>query len=229
MTAEVSERFNTIALGLMGRILGQPLMLNTMIEALPTDCLLILGFEGDTSSVEIEADYAFDVTSRLGHDLGPEPGLHWLSHRYDVSYKQSPLYASGAFVDTMEVSTTWANLATLYQNVREAMADHAVIMAHFSHVYSEGSSIYFTFTGWGADLDETLERYDAAWKAGLDAVARSGGSIAHHHGIGLSKSPWTAHDHPGGAPLFGALKRTFDPNHIMNPGKVWPLGTEEMR
>jgi alkyldihydroxyacetonephosphate synthase len=94
-------------------------------------------------------------------------------------------------------------------------------MAHFSHVYPEGSSIYFTFAGFGSDLDNTLERYQTTWQTALDAVARAGGSIAHHHGVGMSKAAWTEHDHPGGQALFDSLKRTFDPDGIMNPGKVY--------
>ena len=223
-TDELKGQIEHIARGLLGRILGQPLLLNRMIEALPTDCLLIVGFEGDGEAVRHEAEYAWELLDRFGFDLGEEPGLHWLENRFNVSYKMSPMFASGAFVDTMEVSTTWANLPNLYSGVRKAMAEHVLVMAHFSHVYPEGASIYFTFAGVADTLDETLERYDRTWRAGLDAVAASGASIAHHHGVGLSKSPWTHHDHPGGAPLFSALKSAFDPDSIMNPGKVWPQG-----
>ena len=98
---------------------------------------------------------------------------------------------------------------------------HVLVMAHLSHVYPYGSSIYFTFAGFGADLDETLELYDRTWKTGLDAVAGVGASVAHHHGVGQSKAPWTHHDHRGGPEAFRALKQTFDPDNIMNPGKVY--------
>ena len=218
---EVKQRVDAIARGLLSRVLGQPLWLNRAVDALPDDCMLILGFEGDGPLVEEEARLAFELMGRRGLDLGAQPGEHWLKNRYGVSYKQSSMYAAGAFVDTMEVSTTWANLENLYWSVRRAMAPHVFVMAHFSHVYPEGSSIYFTFAGYGADLDDTLRRYDQTWRAGLSAVADAGGSIAHHHGVGQSKAPWTARDHPGGRRLFDALKATFDPDGIMNPGKVY--------
>jgi alkyldihydroxyacetonephosphate synthase len=195
--------------------------LNRVIDVLPAECLLVIGFEGTTRIVADEAHYAFDVLSRYGTDLGQEPGQHWLKHRMDVSYKQSAMYDAGAFVDTMEVSTTWANLNHLYESVRRALAPHVLVMAHFSHVYPEGSSIYFTFAGFGADLEDTMRRYETTWQVGLDTVARCGGSVAHHHGVGQSKASWTHHDHPGGAPLFQVLKNTFDPDGILNPGKVY--------
>lgn len=217
----VKGRLSNVTKALLGRVLGQPLTLNALIDVLPADCLLVIGFEGDSPWIEAEADYAFDLLGRYGIDLGTEPGMHWLKHRMDVSYKQSPMYDAGAFVDTMEVSTTWSNLGRLYEAVRRALAPHVLVMAHFSHVYPEGSSIYFTFAGFGADLDETLERYKRTWQVGLDAVAKAGASIAHHHGVGISKSGFTHHDHPGGRELFDALKGTFDPDGILNPGKVW--------
>ena len=100
-------------------------------------------------------------------------------------------------------------------------------MAHFSHAYGEGCSIYFTFAGFGDDLDETLERYERIWRVAQRAVIESGASVAHHHGVGLSKASNTPRDHIGGRPLFEALKSSFfDPDGIMNPGKVWAAPEE---
>lgn len=227
LKGQVQERVEQVTKGLMSRVMGQPLLLNRMIDALPDECLLIVGFEGDGLACEAEAEHAFELLRHRGIDLGQGPGEHWYQHRYSVSYKQSAMYAAGAFVDTMEVSTTWENLRRLYWAVREALSPYVLVMAHFSHAYSEGSSIYFTFAGFAPTLEETLARYEQTWAAGLNAVASTGASIAHHHGVGQSKAAWTPHDHPGGHALFGALKATFDPDGIMNPGKVYPASVRE--
>ena len=207
---------------LLGRAVGQPLLLNAVADALPGHSMLVVGFEGTTDLVDDRADYAFEIFRRYGIDLGRGPGEHWLKNRFSVSYKQSPMLDTGAFVDTMEVSTTWNRLVELYDNVRRALRPHVFVMAHFSHVYPEGSSIYFTFAGFAPDMESSLEKYEATWKAGLDAVAASGASVAHHHGVGQSKAPWTAHDHRGGPAHFQRLKDRYDPARILNPGKVYP-------
>jgi alkyldihydroxyacetonephosphate synthase len=221
VTSTLREQARKATHAVVGRVLGSPMTLNSLANVLPSDCLLIVGFEGSSPLIEDESQYAFDLLGRYGLDLGPEPGLHWLEHRYDTSYKQSPMFDAGAFVDTMEVSTSWSNVKNLYDTVREALSPHVLVMAHFSHVYPYGSSIYFTFTGFGADMDETLERYDTTWKVGLDAVASVGANVAHHHGVGEAKARWTHHDHRGGRQAFDGLKAAFDPDGIMNPGKVY--------
>jgi alkyldihydroxyacetonephosphate synthase len=195
---------------------------NGAVDAFSSECRLIVGFEGHAAALETEADIGFDVLRRFGIDLGVEPGEDWRASRYDVSYKQSPVFDAGAFVDTMEVATNWSNLQTLYDRVREALAPHVLVMAHFSHVYPAGSSIYFTFVGSADSTDDALQLHQTAWRRGLDAVDGAGGSIAHHHGVGSIKAAWTARDHRGGAAGFRALKEAFDPDRILNPGTVYP-------
>lgn len=40
------------------------------------------------------------------------------------------------------------------------------------------------------------------------------------HGIGLGKMKYMAQEHGEALPLMVELKRTFDPQNIMNPGKM---------
>jgi alkyldihydroxyacetonephosphate synthase len=209
--------------GLLKRVFGSPLWLNRAVGVLPAGVMLILGFEGELGLTSARAAAAFERLRAAGDDLGEEPGEHWLQNRFAVSYKQSPMMDLGAFVDTMEVSTTWDNLANLYRTVRGAVAPHAFIMAHFSHVYPPGSSIYFTFAGFAEDGQPIQELYQRTWRAASAAVMRSGSSVTHHHGAGLSKGGYLEADHRGGSALYGLLKRRLDPAGVLNPGKLWDL------
>jgi len=208
--------------GLVAGVLDRPQLVHRLLDPLASDALLIVGFEGTSRTVEREAEHAFEILRNRGEDRGAEPGRNWLRHRFDASYLQSPLFDTGAWVDTMEISTTWENLEHLYETVREALEPFALTMAHFSHVYPEGSSIYYTFVGHGSTTEEALDRHERAWSAALDAVVEAGGSITHHHGVGSLKTDWVEHDHVGGGAAFDALKETFDPDGILNPGTVYP-------
>jgi alkyldihydroxyacetonephosphate synthase len=209
----------------LGAALAQPRALNWGLEAALSrwagGCLLIVGFEGPARRTEAEAAAAEELLVRAGgHDLGEGPGAHWLATRYDVSFGMSRVFHAGAFVDTMEVATTWDRLLPLYRAVREAIGGLAFVMAHFSHAYVDGCSIYFTFAASGPTPTEAQRRYDRIWGAGLSAVNATGGTISHHHGIGLSKAPFMPAEHGEGMRIYRALKAVLDPHGIMNPGKM---------
>jgi alkyldihydroxyacetonephosphate synthase len=221
--------------------LKAPQFLNRLAEALPTSALLLLGFEGDGPLAEDECGEEGEAALALcsaaeGEDLGPSPGERWLSHRYRIGYAASPLFAAGAFVDTLEVATTWGRLDSVYRSVRRAVQGHAVVLANFPHAYLEGCSIDFTFIGLAgmsaadaqaaslddneADLEEAEARYDTCWKAALSAAADEGATLSHHHGIGLARQLFLPREHGEGMRQLRALKRAFDPHGILNPGKL---------
>ncbi|MCP4448927.1 MAG: FAD-binding oxidoreductase [Myxococcales bacterium] len=212
--------------GATAAALARPKLVNSTFGALAntvsnSGCKMIIGLEGPRLRTEVEAQLTFAAIERAGgRDEGEEPGLRWLAHRYAVSYKMSPLFREGGFVDTMEVASTWERLPDLYESVKAAIAAHAVVMAHFSHAYADGCSIYFSFAGRAEGLQETQNKYDEIWRAGMAAATRVGGTISHHHGIGLLKGQAMHTEHRESMTLFRALKNTFDPNNIMNPGKM---------
>jgi alkyldihydroxyacetonephosphate synthase len=184
-------------------------------------CRCVIGLEGSRIRTEIEAALTFaELDSAGGRDLGEQPGWDWLAHRYAVSYRMSGVFRDGAFVDTMEVATTWDRLLELYREVRAAIGQHAVVMAHFSHAYAEGCSIYFTFAGWGDGARASEKVYDAIWRDGLEAASRVGATISHHHGVGLLKAPHMVSEHREAMAILRALKQAMDPDGIMNPGKL---------
>ncbi len=93
-------------------------------------------------------------------------------------------------------------------------------MAHFSHAYADGCSIYFTFAAHGDDLAAARRLYDTIWRDGLEAATRVGGTISHHHGVGLLKGPYMNGEHRESMSILHALKHSLDPDNIMNPGKL---------
>ena len=71
--------------------------------------------------------------------------------------------------------------------------------------------------------DEKLD--EAAKKAIYDRVygtiARNGGAISAEHGIGVLKKPYLSLARsPVAIEVMRSLKRTLDPHHILNPGRV---------
>lgn len=198
--------------------LAVPRLLNALAQGASSGCILITGWEGEPEVVDVLARHGEALLSaHQGEALGPGPGDHWYAHRHDVSYKAAPIFERGGFADTMEVAATWSRLPGLYAGVRAALGRHALVMAHFSHVYREGCSIYFSFAGTGS-----LDVYDAAWRDALRAAADAGATVAHHHGVGQLKMEAAARELAGAAPRFAEMKARLDPHGILNPGRLFP-------
>ncbi len=200
----------------------------------PDGCLSILGASGTPEIAGFVAETGRRIMMEHGaEDLGEGPGQHWRENRHRVSYRYADyMKPGGAFgdalmLDTMEVAATWSRIEALYAEVKAALSEHAdLVMAHISHVYPQGSSIYFTFGGiTGGDEDAALRRYDAAWDAGARASLRVGGTMSHHHGVGLVRAPHLPTELGEGAfALLERIKDAIDPAGLANPGKLG-LGT----
>ncbi len=57
----------------------------------------------------------------------------------------------------------------------------------------------------------------------IDKSLELEGTITGEHGIGLHKKNYLLKEHPDSIPLMKSIKRTIDPNNIMNPGKIFDL------
>jgi D-lactate dehydrogenase (cytochrome) len=57
----------------------------------------------------------------------------------------------------------------------------------------------------------------------VDMALKLEGTITGEHGIGLQKKEYLLKQHPDNVPLMKLIKKSFDPNNIMNPGKVFDI------
>ena len=95
-------------------------------------------------------------------------------------------------------------------------------MCHVSHLYRSGASLYFTFLA-RQETADPLEQWRAAKAAASDAIVANGGTITHHHAIGVDHAPWMpAEVGKLGLEALRSAKATLDPAGVMNPGKLFP-------
>jgi alkyldihydroxyacetonephosphate synthase len=192
-------------------------------RALGGRSLLVLVFEGPAGDVADDAARAEALAARArARPLGEGPARRWFAHRYAVSYRQAPVFRAGLFSDTFEVAAPWARLPGVYAAVRRALGRHVFVMAHLSHAYPDGGSLYFTFAGSAPDDGASAALYDRAWRDALGAALAAGASISHHHGVGRSKAPRLGAELGVGVEVVAALRRAFDPAGLLNPGALAP-------
>jgi len=90
----------------------------------------------------------------------------------------------------------------------------------FGHL-GDGNIHYNISQPAGADTEAFLARWHEMNDAVHKVVAKFGGSISAEHGIGVMKRKLLPQvKDPVALDLMRTLKRTLDPNNILNPGKV---------
>ena len=76
----------------------------------------------------------------------------------------------------------------------------------------------------GADDATEAGRAQDGLRKLMQRVSAMDGAISGEHGIGLAKSPFMHLQHgPAELNLMRRIKRLFDPNNILNPGKIFPV------
>jgi alkyldihydroxyacetonephosphate synthase len=196
--------------------LSLPGVVNRILDGVAGGCLLVVGFEGDPEVVEVTSAAGHAIVAAGAEDLGPEPGERWYASRHAVSYKLMPVFERGGFADTMEVGVRWSELEATWRAVREALAPHAVVMAHMSHLYPEGGSLYFSFAGRG-----DRETYRTVWDTALRAVLDAGATTTHHHGVGELKAAAATEEVGPAIAGWSELRAKLDPHGILNPGRLF--------
>ena len=186
----------------------------------------MVGAEGESPQVTAElAAIAREASDAGGVEIDDGVGEAWMAHRFDTSWLVSSVRAPGSIGDALEVAASWRQLPGVYVAMRAALqaacGPDGVVLGHLSHAYPDGGNLYLIFRT-GADSDEAaIERYPAVVDAALGACLAAGGTVSHHHGIGLGKARWLEREvGPVGMAVIRRQKAALDPMGILNPGKL---------
>lgn len=183
----------------------------------------IFQFCGPARLAEVERALAREIADSVGAvAVDDTPYQHWQAHRYE-SYS-AKWQNDGYWMDTIEVTLPWRDLAATYRRMRTAalaLCPEMHFGAHWSHAYPEGACQYMTVRLPPVSRDRALALHRGVWDAIEEMTLAAGGSIAHHHGAGLFRSPYMRREHgETGLAVLQAVKDALDPDNILNPGKL---------
>lgn len=142
---------------------------------------------------------------RMREGMSEAQKLEGPSLKHDVSV---PVSAAAAFIDKAVAAVTAA-----------LPSARPVPFGHLGD-----GNLHFNFQmARGGDPAAYLAQWDAVQLIVHDIVRDFGGSFSAEHGVGVMKrSALARYKSTAEVETMRALKRTFDPNNILNPGKLIP-------
>ena len=184
-------------------------------------CLLLVGAAGEPGVLWHAHGIAGEILRRFhAVALGAGPGRKWLGDRFRHPYLRDALLDRGIATDTFETAAPWSALPQLADAVREALP--VPVLAHVSHPYRDGASLYFTFFfPCAAEADVTVAHWAALKRAATGALLAAGGVLSHHHGVVSWHAPWhRAAVGDAVADALTAAAASLDPHGVLNPGAL---------
>eukprot|EP01084_Bolivina_argentea_P269859 458748_1 len=170
---------------------------------------------------------------------------NWYFSFLSAPYTRDEFLRTGIFIDTFETCIKWSLLGQLHDNIYITVKESIeklfykncvyFLTKRFTHVYSDGVSIYFTLVidprrEWKKKYNnykDYLSEMYSAWcelKNNIqECVVSNIGSSTHHHAVGKDHAQSFVKE--VGIPNIEwmiSLKKYFDPNWILNPGVLIP-------
>jgi len=166
--------------------------------------------------------------------IGTKAVDHWFENRNKTTDLLGSEEERRMFRETkvytfpMEICATWSEIGTIYDDVIKTLPEKipqiVMLGGHVSHCYSNGTNVYFVASIKVDNPDECIKIQYATLDALCQVILKyQDATIVHHHGIGRMRVNRIKEELGSSYPLLKAVKNTFDPKGIMNPGCLIPL------
>jgi len=174
------------------------------------------GVPGDLATAqELLAD---EGATTFEAESDPTARAHMWDARHNALHASLAL-APGAKAMITDVAVPLSELAGAMENARRLLDESGMNGGIVGHVGDGNFHVAFLLDPGDVDSLARAQSLNAALVE--DALAR-GGTCTGEHGIGFGKLAYLEREHGDLLPLLRGIKAVFDPNGIMNPGKVVP-------
>ena len=185
------------------------------------EAVLLMESDGHPAVVAEEAEIMADLAKKCGAiDVRvaqtAEESLKLASARRSAF----PALARVAPTTILEdITVPRSELAGMVKFVQDLAVRHKLRVGNFGHM-GDGN-LHPTFLTNEKDAEE-MHRVELAFQEIVTETVRRKGTITGEHGVGLAKKKYLAESVGGvNVEIMRGLKRLFDPNLILNPGKMF--------
>ena len=191
------------------------------IEAVPT---LFFEFHGSESSNNENIKIVEEISKenkgssfKWAKDLEERNKL-WRA-RWDVYYSVKALIKNGRVYST-DVCVPISKITECVNFAEEQAKKFGVRAPMVGHLGDGNFHVILPFDPQKKEMYKNIRAFnDTLIKKALEL----NGTITGEHGVGLHKKEYLLEEHPDNIPVMKSIKRTIDPNNIMNPGKIFDL------
>ncbi len=184
-----------------------------------------IAYEGKKELVDVEEKILLDTFAKYGaEDLGSEYGEKWWDEKITFFYPGHMMDLPQMF-GTMDTIAPYDKIEKIYWAMKKAIETkfpNIRFIAHFSHWYEWGCMIYDRFICDNPPQDpiEAMRLHNEVWTTGVRTAIANGGVVNDHHGVGIKLGRLMKEQYGPAMQVFEGLKKTLDPNGIMNPFKL---------
>jgi glycolate oxidase len=192
------------------------------LVAAGTGAALIVEVDGTARGVDEDLDRVIEACRAAGaseirraHDESDRDTIWSLRRQTSVALK-----ATGLVKINHDVVVPRGRVPALFEVIGEIKRTYNLRIASFGHAGDGNIHVNLLLTP--GDADEAARAKEAERFLFARVVALEG-SISGEHGIGFAKAPYLPLElSPEEIALMKRLKGAFDPNGILNPGKIFP-------
>lgn len=218
----IGERITPCALELMDRTAIDCVRENAGLPV-PAEagCALLIEVDGPKESVSAEAERVEQACRRYGAiEVGRAADADGRERLWTLRRSISPALRQVNPVKINEdIVVPRSRLPEMLAFLADLASRQNLRIVNFGH--AGDGNVHVNVMISGTDEDE-LRRADEAVAEVFRKTVALGGTISGEHGIGISKAPFLEMEvGPLGVSVMKRLKTCFDPNGILNPGKIF--------
>jgi FAD/FMN-containing dehydrogenase len=189
--------------------------------------LLYLVFEGNEEIVAAEKTLAEEICSGHGGKLldEKEPQQFW-SERHDIARQfarnrrqRRGRGLDGVYRDWIHVAVP-ASKVLQYRRMAQEVAQRRGVRVQESGLWVQPELFSMRLGAEEVTTPNARLVLEEAVEELLRLAQRLGGSMEYTHGVGVKLAPLMAEEHGYGLEVMRQIKRTLDPNNVLNPGKL---------
>ncbi len=185
-----------------------------------TEAILLIELDGHPLTVTKEAGKVADICEHLGADVNMAEDEEARGKLWEARRSVSPaLYHISPTKINEDIVVPRNRIPEMLKRLMRLSEESGIKIVNFGHAGDGNIHVNIMVN---KENKEEYEKGQGLVEKIFKETLELGGTISGEHGIGLTKAPYLGMEIPEtGISIMKSIKKLFDPNNILNPGKIF--------